>query len=72
MNIRKSIAIATAQKEMKPREYLLKTGFSPAKMSLIKNGKQKVTDSDLRAMASAVGMKASEFIALGEDNERMD
>jgi transcriptional regulator with XRE-family HTH domain len=67
MNIRKSINKALAQKD-KPDMWLVeRMGVKQQRLSSIKNSKANPTMATVEAVAAALDMSVSEFIALGEE-----
>jgi len=66
MNLRKSVMLALASKEMKQKDLADQLGMSQGSMSQLVNQKS-CTGGTLQKLASAFGMKVSDFVALGED-----
>ena len=66
MNLRKSVMIALAQRDMKQRDLAEKVGMSQGSMSQLL-GQTSCTGATLVKLADAFGVKVSEFVALGED-----
>lgn len=64
MNLKKALKIALAQKGMTYIELAEKMGVTKARLY---NLKENSNTSSIQAIASSLGMKVSEFIALGED-----
>ena len=66
MNLRKSVMIALANREMKQKDLAAKLGLSQGSMSTLVNQKS-CTGATLQKLADAFEMKVSDFIKLGED-----
>ena len=66
MNIGKSIKIALINKGMKNKDLAEKLGVSPPKVSVL-CGKPTCSGKMLDQLCTAFEMKASDFVALGED-----
>lgn len=66
MNLRKSVMIALASKEMKQKDLADQLGMSQGSMSQLVNQKS-CTGATLQKLAGAFDMKVSEFVALGEE-----
>ena len=65
MNFGKSLKVALATKEMKQKEFGQLIGVSPQQISnWVSSG--SISNRNLDTVASGLGMKLSEFIALGE------
>ena len=65
MDIKKSLNVALAKSGMSKTEFADKLGVSRARLYAILNQKT-VQKETLESVASALDMKMSEFIALGE------
>lgn len=66
MNIGKSIKVALAMRDMKQNQLASKMKVTPRWINGLANTEQAST-STVDKLAKAFGMKASEFIALGEE-----
>lgn len=66
MNIGKSIKVALAQRDMKQNQLADQLGKSARWINLLANSKGASTDT-IEMLAKGFGMKASEFVALGEE-----
>lgn len=66
MNLRKSVMVAMAQRDMKQKDVADKIGISQGSMSQLM-GQVSCTGATLVKLASAFGLKVSEFVALGEE-----
>lgn len=66
MNLRKSVMLALASKEMMQKDLAKQLGMSQGSMSQLVNQKS-CTGATLQKLAGAFGMKVSEFVKLGED-----
>lgn len=66
MNIGKSIKVALAQRDMKQNQLAERLGKSARWINLLANSRGASTET-ISMLASAFGMKASEFVALGEE-----
>lgn len=66
MNIGKSIKVALAQRNMKQNQLAEQLGKSARWINLLANSKNASTET-ISMLAAAFGMKASEFVALGEE-----
>lgn len=66
MNLRKSVMIALAHREMKQKDLADQIGMSQGSMSQLMN-QTSCTGATLQKLAAAFDMKVSEFIKLGED-----
>ena len=66
MNLRKSVMIALAQRDMKQKDLADKIGMSQGSMSQLL-GQKSCTGATLEKLSTAFDMKVSEFVALGED-----
>lgn len=66
MNIGKSIKVALAQRDMKQNQLAERLGKSPRWINLLANSDGAST-ATIQMLADAFGMKASEFVALGEE-----
>lgn len=66
MNILKSVNVALAKNDMKKADLAKMIGMSPQSFSRLING-ERCPSTTIESMARALGMSASEFIALGED-----
>ena len=67
MNIGKSIKVALAMKGIKQKDLAEKMGRHHVYISQLCN-KEKVGSKAIESVASALGMKVSELVALGEDS----
>lgn len=63
----KSLRLALAAANMKNKDLAEKAGISENYVSRLAVGKALIQGEMLDRIASAFGMKASEFLALGED-----
>lgn len=66
MNVGKSIRVALAKKGMTQRQLAEQLGMLPTSLSQLAS-QQSCTGATLEKLARALGMKASEFVALGEE-----
>lgn len=66
MNIKKSIRVALAQKDMTQGDLASKVGMTASNMSLLLN-RESIPTSRLSEMASALGMSVVDLLKLGED-----
>lgn len=66
MNLRKSVMILLAQRDMKQKDLADQLGMSQGSMSQLL-GQTSCTGATLQKLADAFDMKVSEFIKLGED-----
>lgn len=66
MNIGKSIKVALAQRNMKQNQLADRLGKSARWINLLANSKGASTET-ITMLAAAFDMKASEFVALGEE-----
>lgn len=66
MNLRKSVMLALASKEMMQKDLAKQLGMSQGSMSQLVNQKS-CTGATLQKLAGAFDMKVSEFVKLGED-----
>lgn len=66
MNVGKSIRVALAKKGMTQRQLAEQLGMLPTSLSQLAS-QQSCTGATLEKLARTLGMKASEFVALGED-----
>lgn len=66
MNLRKSVMLALASKEMMQKDLAKQLGMSQGSMSQLVNQKS-CTGATLQKLAGAFDMKVSDFVALGED-----
>lgn len=66
MNLRKSIKVALAQRDMEQKALAEQLGMSQSSMSQLA-AQESCTGATLRKLADAFGMKVSEFVALGEE-----
>lgn len=67
MNLRKSVMIALAQRDMKQKDLADQLGMSQGSMSQLL-GQRSCTGATLEKLAAAFDMKVSEFVRLGEDD----
>lgn len=67
MNLQKSIRVGMAMRSMGQGELSTATGIHRSNISKMANGKMIITHERLETIAVALGMKVSEFVALGED-----
>lgn len=63
----KALRIALAQKNMTRKDLAEAVGLSQNQVSRLATGSQTIQGETLNNIATAVGMKSSEFLALGED-----
>lgn len=66
MNIKRSVRIALAKKDMTQAEMAKIVGVTPATLSLIIN-REEIPTGRLEQFATAFEMSVSDFIKLGED-----
>lgn len=66
MDVGKSIRVALAKKGMSQKQLAEQLGMLPTSLSQLA-AQKSCTGSTLNKLAAAFGMKASEFVALGED-----
>ncbi len=66
MNIKKSIRVALAQKEMTQEGLAKLVGMTASNMSLLLN-RESIPTSRLSQIASALGLKVVDLLKLGED-----
>ena len=66
MNIKKSIRVALAQKDLNQGDLATLIGMSGAALSQMLNRKS-ITSEKLGQIATALDMKASDLVKLGED-----
>lgn len=66
MNIRKSVMIALAQRDMKQKDLAEQLGMSQGSMSQLLS-QTSCTGATLQKLAGAFDMKVSEFVAIGEE-----
>lgn len=66
MNLRKSIMIAMAQRDMIQKDLAEQIGMSSGSLSQLMSQKS-CTGATLQKFADFFGMRVSEFIKLGED-----
>lgn len=66
MNLRKSVMIAMAQRDMKQKDLADQIGMSQGSMSQLL-GQTSCTSATLQKLANAFDMKVSDFVKLGED-----
>lgn len=64
MNIKKAVKVALAQKGLAYSDLAKRMGVSTA---YLYNLSPNVTSKTMQSIAEALGMKASELVALGED-----
>lgn len=67
MNVAKSVRVATAMRGITQKRMAELSKIDNTNLSKMVNGKHGVSSTQLQRMAEAVGMKVSEFVALGED-----
>lgn len=67
MNLQKSIRVALAMCDMTQGKLSEATGINRSNINKMTNGKMAITDQRLEMIATAVGMKVSDFVRLGED-----
>lgn len=67
MNIGKSIRVAVAMRGITQGKLAELAGIHPVNLSRMANGKAGLQGENLQRVAEAVGLKVSEFVALGED-----
>ena len=66
MNVRKSVMILLAQRDMKQKDLADQLGMSQGSMSQLLS-QTSCTGATLQKLADAFDMKVSDFIKLGED-----
>lgn len=66
MNIKKSIRVALAQKDMTQGDLAVKVGMTASNMSLLLN-RESIPTSRLLEMAQALNMTVVDLLKLGED-----
>lgn len=66
MNIGKSIKVALAKHDMKQHQLAERLGKSPSWVTQLANN-QTASVATIQMLAGAFAMKASEFVALGEE-----
>lgn len=66
MNIKKSVRVAMAQKDISQGDLASLIGMSASALSQMLNRKS-ITSEKLGQIATALDMKASELVSLGED-----
>jgi transcriptional regulator with XRE-family HTH domain len=66
MNIGKSIKVALAMKGMTQKELAKRLDITPPALSQLA-GQESCTGATIGRLATALQMKASEFVALGEE-----
>lgn len=66
MNIKKSIRVALAQKDMTQGDLAAKVGMTASNMSLLLN-RESIPTSRLSDMAHALDMTVVDLLKLGED-----
>lgn len=66
MNLRKSIKVALAQRNMEQKALAEQLHMSQSSMSQLAK-QESCTGATLQKLADAFGLKVSEFVALGED-----
>ena len=66
MNIKKSIRVALAQKDMNQGDLAKKVGMTASNMSLLLN-RESIPTSRLSEMAEALDMTVVDLLKLGED-----
>ena len=66
MNLRKSIKVALAERDMSQKDLAKKLCMSQSAVSQLA-AQKSCTGPTLNKLADAFGLKVSEFIALGED-----
>lgn len=66
MNLGKSIKMALAKREMSQKDLAEKMGWSIVWTNTLAN-KKSARSETIEALATAFGMKTSEFVALGEE-----
>lgn len=62
----KALRVALAQKNMTRKDLAEAVGLSQNQVSRLATGSQTIQGDTLNNIAAAVGMKSSEFLALGE------
>ena len=68
LNLKKALKRAMAEAEINQAELAKRIGRSISMMSLMINGKRSINLLTLEKIASALGMKLSALIALGEES----
>lgn len=63
----KALRVALAQRNMTRKDLAEAVGLSQNQVSRLATGIQTIQGDTLNNIAAAVGMKSSEFLALGED-----
>lgn len=71
MNLSKSIRVGLAMKNMGQGDLAEATGIHPSNVSKMVNGKMAITTERLSEICTALGMKVSDFIRLGEEVETL-
>lgn len=66
MNIKKSIRVALAQKDMTQGDLAEKIGMTASNLSLLMN-RESIPTARLAQIAEALDMKVSDLLKLGED-----
>ena len=66
MNIRKSIRVACAMRDMTQEQVAKESGVSESSISKLINGKAMCKQVTLEALANTFDMPVSEFVSLGE------
>ena len=66
MNVSKSIRVALAMRELTQKQLAERLGMYESAVSQLVN-RSSITTDKLKQVADALGMKASELVALGED-----
>lgn len=67
MNLPKSIRVGMAMRGLTQGELSAITQIHQSNLSKMVNGKMLITSERLEAISTALGMKVSEFVKLGED-----
>ena len=70
MNLGKSIKMALVQSEMSAIDLAKRTGLSDAQISLLSNNKRNASAKTLEKIAKAFGMRVSELIYIGEQDNK--
>lgn len=66
MDIKKSIRVALATKAMNQVDLATALGMSPSAVSQMLS-RESITSKNIEKIAAALGMKASELVAMGEN-----
>jgi len=63
----KALRVALAQRNMTRKDLADAVGLSQNQISRLATGSQTIQGETLNSIAAAVGLKSSEFLALGEE-----